>query len=173
MAAWVIRGGRYAEREDEALENGFLTISFGIIKSLDNVQTPDEVAGCLDLSGNETNQQLASRVSQVWAFKDGIKNGRHCGNASEGTVSPRSGKDNRRIHVPSGTSGVQPCPSRGVDQPRGALQSAAREAARFHERPQDHIPTEPGRRRRTIAGGCQRRPGRSHKDAGASGGDTS
>ena len=75
MTAWIIRGGRHAEREDEALENGFLTIGFGIIKSLDNVQTPDEVAGCLDLSGNETNQQLASRVSQVWAFKDGIKTG--------------------------------------------------------------------------------------------------
>ena len=75
MTAWIIRGGRYAEREDEALENGFLTIGFGIIKSLDNVQTPDEVAGCLDLLGNETNQQLASKVSQVWAFKDGINTG--------------------------------------------------------------------------------------------------
>ena len=84
MTAWVIRGGKYAEREDEALENGFLTIGFGIIKSLDNVQTPDEVAGCLDLSGNETNQQLASRVSQVWAFKDGIKTG-------DTVVMPRKG----------------------------------------------------------------------------------
>ena len=84
MTAWVIRGGKYAEREDEALENGFLTIGFGIIKSLDNVQTPNEVAGCLDLSGNETNQQLASRVSQVWAFKDGIKTG-------DTVVMPRKG----------------------------------------------------------------------------------
>ena len=75
MTAWIIRGGKYAEREDEALENGFLTIGFGIIKSLDNVQTPDDVAGCLDLSGNETNPQLASRVSQVWAFKDAIQTG--------------------------------------------------------------------------------------------------
>ena len=69
MTAWVIRGGKYAEREDEALENGFLTIGFGIIKSLDNVQTPDEVAGCLDLSGNETNQQLASRVKPSVGFQ--------------------------------------------------------------------------------------------------------
>ena len=68
MTAWIIRGGRYGEREEEALNNGFLTIGFGIIKSLDNVQTPDDVAGCLDLPGNETNPQLASRVSQVWAF---------------------------------------------------------------------------------------------------------
>ena len=75
MTAWIIRGGRYGEREEEALDNGFLTIGFGIIKSLDNVQTPDEVADCLDLSGDETNPQVASRVSQVWAFKDGIETG--------------------------------------------------------------------------------------------------
>ena len=75
MTAWIIRGGRYGEREEEALENGFLTIGFGIIKSLHNLQTQEEVVGCLDLSGNETNPQLASRVSQVWAFKDGIKTG--------------------------------------------------------------------------------------------------
>ena len=75
MTAWIIRGGRYGEREEEALNNGFLTIGFGILKSLGNVQTPDDVAGCLDLSGNETTPQLASRVSQVWAFKDAIQTG--------------------------------------------------------------------------------------------------
>ena len=75
MTAWVIRGGKYGEREDEALENGFLTIGFGIIKSLDNVQTPDQVAEYLDRSPRDTNPQVASRVSQVWAFKDTIKTG--------------------------------------------------------------------------------------------------
>ena len=75
MTAWVIRGGRHGEREEEALDNGFLTIGFGIVKSLENVQAPEEIEGCLDLSGNETNPQVASRVSQVWAFKDAIQTG--------------------------------------------------------------------------------------------------
>ena len=75
MAAWIIRGGRYGEREEEALENGFLTIGFGIMKSLDNVKTQDEIEDCLDLSGNETPRQVAIRVSQVWAFKDVIQTG--------------------------------------------------------------------------------------------------
>ena len=75
MTAWVIRGGRYAEREDEALDNGFLNIGFGIMKSLEEVQAQEDVVNCLELSGNETPQQVASRISQVWAFKDSIKTG--------------------------------------------------------------------------------------------------
>jgi restriction system protein len=104
MTAWVIRGGKYAEREDEALENGFLTIGFGIIKSLDNVETPDGVAGCLDLSGNETNQQLASRVSQVWAFKDGIKTG-------DTVVMPRKGPSLLAVGRITGEYTYRPEPS--------------------------------------------------------------
>ena len=173
MTAWVIRGGKYAEREDEALENGFLTIGFGIIKSLDNVQTPDEVAGCLDLSGNETNQQLASRVSQVWAFKDGIKTG-------DTVVMPRKGPSVLAVGRITGEYTYRP------EQPEF---SHARAVEWINQAvPNSLLPEKlqgsmnglrtiyqpsPGRRRRTIAGGCQRRPGRSHKDAGASGVDTS
>ena len=104
MTAWVIRGGRFAEREDEALENGFLTIGFGIIKSLDNVETPDGVAGCLDLSGNETNQQLAIRVSQVWAFKDGIKTG-------DTVAMPRKGQSVLAVGRITGEYTYRPEPS--------------------------------------------------------------
>ena len=125
MTAWIIRGGRYGEREEEALNNGFLTIGFGIIKSLGNVQTPDDVAGCLDLSGNETNPQLASRVSQVWAFKDAIQTGDTVAMPRKGQSIIAVGKNCRPIHVPPRPTRLQPCPIRGVDQPRSAQRSPA------------------------------------------------
>lgn len=34
MTVWVVRGGRYGEREAEALDNGFLTIGFGLLGDL-------------------------------------------------------------------------------------------------------------------------------------------
>ena len=162
MAAWVIRGGRYAEREDEALENGFLTIGFGIIKSLDNVQTPDEVAGCLDLSGNETNQQLASRVSQVWAFKDGIKMG-------DTVAMPRKGQSVLAVGRITGEYTYRPeqpefSHARAVEwiNQEVPYSLTAREAARLHERPQDDIPTEPGP---TPRNNCWRLPTGTRKES--------
>ena len=75
MTAWIIRGGRHGEYEDEALDNGFLAIGFGIIKPLYDVKTQEDVQSCLELSGNETPPQLAARVSQVWLFKDSVQTG--------------------------------------------------------------------------------------------------
>ena len=37
MTVWVVRGGRDREREGEALDNGFLTIGFGLLGDLSGV----------------------------------------------------------------------------------------------------------------------------------------
>ena len=39
MAVWVIRGGRYGEREEEALDNKVLTIGFGYADDLSKAKT--------------------------------------------------------------------------------------------------------------------------------------
>ena len=39
------------------------------------MQTPEEIVDCLDFTGNESNPQVASRVSQVWSFINAIETG--------------------------------------------------------------------------------------------------
>ena len=43
MAVWVVRGGRYGEREEEALGNGWLTVGFGLTDDLSDALTRDDV----------------------------------------------------------------------------------------------------------------------------------
>ena len=92
MTAWIIRGGQYGEREEEALDNGYLTIGFGIMKSLEDVQTQEEVVDCLDLPSNQTPRQVSTRVSQVWTFKDGIQTGDTVGMPRKGQSTIAVGK---------------------------------------------------------------------------------
>ena len=76
MAVWVIRGGRYGEREDEALENNVLTIGFGYTENFDDAQTQEDIAKEIQRHNPDaTPSQITGWSRQIWSFKSRIENG--------------------------------------------------------------------------------------------------
>ena len=86
MTAWVVRGGKYGEREDEALENGMLTIGFGVTADLTEAQTREKVQEVVrQARPDSTPSQIGSWTGQLWAFRGVIESG-------DLVVMPRKGQ---------------------------------------------------------------------------------
>lgn len=86
MAVWIVRGGAYGEREEEALENRMLTIDFGVAADLTAAQTQEEMREAVrQAHPDATPNQLGNWTRQVWDFKGRIKTG-------DLVVMPRKGQ---------------------------------------------------------------------------------
>lgn len=86
MAVWVIRGGRYGEREEEALGNNVLTIGFGYAENLQDSQAVEDVVKEIQRDNpNATPRQISSWSRQLWSFRARIENG-------DLVVMPRKGQ---------------------------------------------------------------------------------
>ena len=76
MTAWVVRGGRNGEREADALEKGVLTIGFGLVEDLRNIQTKEDAKRLLRQTNPEEKPgTIASHASVLWTFRNDIKIG--------------------------------------------------------------------------------------------------
>ena len=70
MAVWVIRGGSY---EEEALEDGKISIDYDVLKDLKDAQTRDDVRNLVHLAlPNVDNNQIGQITGQLWNFKSSI-----------------------------------------------------------------------------------------------------
>lgn len=102
MAVWVVRGGAYGEREEEALENGMLTIGFGETADLTAAQTPGQVREVVSQTHPDaTPNQIGNWTRQVWDFRGGIKTG-------DLVVMPRKGQPTIAIGEISGEYRFRP-----------------------------------------------------------------
>ena len=102
MAVWVIHGGRYGEREGEALDNGILTIGFGIVQDLSGAATRDAIREIVQSARPDaTSRQVSSYAGQVFAFKERIVVG-------DLVVMPRKGKSTVAIGEISGAYQFRP-----------------------------------------------------------------
>ena len=76
MTVWVVRGGRYGEREAEALDNGFLTIGWAHLGDLSAVSGRE---GFTEILGNihawESLHQVGNYVRQLRSFVEEIQPG--------------------------------------------------------------------------------------------------
>ena len=76
MAVWVIRGGKFGEREEQALERGILTIGFGILEDLAAMSSYEDVRGVVQRTRAEaTPNQIGSYAGQIWNFVSKIQQG--------------------------------------------------------------------------------------------------
>lgn len=108
MTAWVVRGGKYGEREEEALENGMLTIGFGVTADLTEAQTREKVQEVVrQAHPDSTPSQIGSWTGQLWAFRDGI-------NPGDLVVMPRKGQPS--IAIGEITGGYQFLKDRNIHQ---------------------------------------------------------
>ena len=102
MAVWVVRGGAYGEREEEALENRMLTIGFGVTADLTTAQTREQVREVVSQAHpDKTPNQIGSLTGQVWAFRGLIETG-------DLVVMPRKGQPTIAIGEISGEYRFRP-----------------------------------------------------------------
>ena len=74
MAVWVIRGGSYGEREEEALENGILTVGFGFTNDLTEYPTQGYMEEEVQrIRPDATQKQVRSAARQAWSFKSTVQ----------------------------------------------------------------------------------------------------
>lgn len=102
MTAWVVRGGKYGEREEEALENGMLTIGFNVTADLTAAQTREQIQELVSQAHPyATSNENGNRTGQLWAFRGQIETG-------DLVVMPRKGQPTISIGEISGEYQYRP-----------------------------------------------------------------
>lgn len=73
MAVWVIRGGSY---EEEALEEGKISIDYDVSEDLKDAQTRDDVRNLVQMVfPHVDNNRIGQITGQLWNFREGIEIG--------------------------------------------------------------------------------------------------
>jgi restriction system protein len=76
MALWMVRTGRYGERENFALEKGFVVIGWDEMPDLSNIKSFDEMKEFhLKIYPDEELRVRANFSGQLWAFVGRIQVG--------------------------------------------------------------------------------------------------
>ena len=119
MTVWVVRGGRYGEREAEALDRSVLTIGFGLLGYLSDVAGREGFTDVLRELHGGLLHQIGNYSCQVRSFVEGIQ-------ADDLVVMPRKGTGLLAmgvfaggIPVPVRQRGLRPRAAGAVAQHRG------------------------------------------------------
>ena len=96
MTVWVVHGGRYGEREAEALDNGVLTIGYGLLGDLSGVSGRDGFTEVLrNLYSGGSQHQPSNYSRQIRSFVEEIQ-------PDDLAVMPRKGTDLLAVGVFNG-----------------------------------------------------------------------
>jgi restriction system protein len=76
MTLWLVRAGRYGEREDFALENNLAVIGWDDLPDLSGLKTRDELTDILaEKYPDEKKKTRMNWESQIWPFVNGMEKG--------------------------------------------------------------------------------------------------
>ncbi|HHW26653.1 MAG TPA: restriction endonuclease [Firmicutes bacterium] len=76
MAVWLVRAGRYGERENTALERGLVAIGWDKLPDLSGVGTKHELGRLMrETYPDEKPRTINNWVTQVWSFRNRMKVG--------------------------------------------------------------------------------------------------
>jgi len=76
MTLWMVRAGRHGEREQEAIEKGFVAIGWDELPDLSELSSREELASLYrKLYPNAKKRTVANEVGQVWRFVNNIQIG--------------------------------------------------------------------------------------------------
>ena len=74
MALWLVRAGRYGERESFALEKGVVAIGWEELPDLGNITSREQVEDlCNKIYPNSKPNTIRNWVGQLWAFRERIQ----------------------------------------------------------------------------------------------------
>lgn len=73
MRAWLVRAGKYGQRETLALEQGLAVIGWDELSDLSHIQTRDDLTAALRAAyPNDSPKRLLNWQAQLWAFVHSI-----------------------------------------------------------------------------------------------------
>src|SRR3989304_1214290 len=76
MTLWMVRAGRHGEREQEALEKGFVAIGWDKLPDLSKISSKEELTNLYKkVFPNAKKMSAANQVGQLWRFMDSINVG--------------------------------------------------------------------------------------------------
>lgn len=76
MAVWLVRAGKYGEREQTALEKGVVTIGWNELPDLSTVQNKEALTEMFrEMHPEDSSGKVANNVGQVWSFRSRIQPG--------------------------------------------------------------------------------------------------
>jgi len=76
MTIWVVRAGRYGEREDQALEEGNVFIGWGDVPDLSQYKNKEALKQALEeVYPDSKPGRIMNHAGQIWTFSDVIQKG--------------------------------------------------------------------------------------------------
>jgi restriction system protein len=76
MATWLVRAGKYGEREQTALEKTVLVIGWVELPDLSTVDSREALAGLYrQMRPDASSGKVANHVGQLWSFRSRIQPG--------------------------------------------------------------------------------------------------
>ncbi len=76
MTIWVVRAGRYGEREDKALEEGYVFIGWGRLADLSAISDREDLRRLISETYTDRSPKVvANHTGQIWSFVTRIKKG--------------------------------------------------------------------------------------------------
>jgi restriction system protein len=76
MSVWLVRAGKYGEREQAALEKNVAVIGWNELPDLSSVQSREALADIYrQVHPDASGGKVANHVGQLWAFRDRIQQG--------------------------------------------------------------------------------------------------
>jgi restriction system protein len=76
MGVWLVRAGKYGEREPTALEKNVVVIGWNELPDLAGIDSREALADCYKRANPDYSAaRTANQVGQIWAFRERIKEG--------------------------------------------------------------------------------------------------
>jgi len=76
MTIWVVRAGRYGEREEQALEDGEVYIGWNDVPDLSQFKTKEDIKTALEVAYPDSKPgRIMNHAGQIWTFYDVIQKG--------------------------------------------------------------------------------------------------
>lgn len=76
MTFWLVRAGKHGEQEQEALDEGIITIGWSDLPDLSQIKEKEQLKKLYaEIYTDEKKMRTANRVGQIWSFLDKINIG--------------------------------------------------------------------------------------------------
>lgn len=126
MTLWLVRAGRYGEREAVALEKNVAVIGWDNVPDLAQVQTREELKTFLrETQPDAKTDTINNWTGQIWAFRERIKTGDLIAlplkTRSAIAIGRVKGPYQYRADLPEGARHTRPVEWRRIDIPRSAF----------------------------------------------------
>ena len=112
MKVWMVRAGKYGEREELALENGLAVIGWDELPDLSKDKSREAIRELLEESNPAASAgRVTNHAGQLFTFVNRIEEGDLVALPRKNSRNNRAGQDHRAVPVPRRSRGRAPRPA--------------------------------------------------------------